>query len=937
MRASSIVSMLFFSVSAILFVSGLFTLDSNRRAPANRLFFALTSSITIWSCGMALSTIAADTVSSELWRRFSAVGWGSAYAFFLHFILIITDNSILRKWWDYSLLYLPAFITIFAFAIPNRLNPIPYVMNQTAYGWINVAQHNAWDWIFYIYYIGYTFTGLFLLYQWSRKTSDRQKRKNAYIVFFSIVAALIVGTFTDVILSSSFSNIPQVAPIIMLVPILSMYHVLQKGSLNISEGIDKKTSYLTLSISVLLYVILSAIQVTSPEKRDGLSQIPISEPVLRGIVVQTQNFISIYLALKENKPGYITSVVLNVFSLVGAVVFFVKTKLATPIPGIVSYIGVLIIVTLIKDYREKNSTYVKTINTQAVRERFFYNVFERAPVGIAIFRGTEFMIDEEFNDSNINPEYQRIVGRTKDELQSTDWVSITHPDDLEKDKKYFDQFVNGEMDSYSHEKRYIKPDGSEIWANVYISRFDGFGNNPADHISIIMDITERKQMEETLKYNNEHILLTGLYNRNVLEKVLNEDMNVPCGNRALVCVNLSGVYTLRLRYGYQYGQSMLKDISASLRSLCKSNYRLYNTTEYQFVYYLRGYDGEAELDDLCEKITDTVSTFLDVHGIGATVGILLIDESQPKDADTLLGKLMNTSEMAIKRGDSKPLYYSPDLDNQLARENEISQEITEIIEGTKVERLYMMFQPIIDIKLKKVCGFEALARLNSDKHGMVPPWEFISLAEKTNTINQLGKRIIALSLSFLKRLKQEGHNDISVSINISVIQILKPSFVSVLVEMINEMDLDPNRVSIELTESVFAAEITELNKVLNELRNIGVRIEIDDFGIGYSSFGRERDLNIDCMKIDRSFIERLSHLKPDQAITGDIIAMAHKLKQCVVAEGVEHKMQLDYLRIHNCDKVQGYLFSKPLSEDEALEFLVNQEDMLSVLLRDDET
>ena len=87
----------------------------------------------------------------------------------------------------------------------------------------------------------------------------------------------------------------------------------------------------------------------------------------------------------------------------------------------------------------------------------------------------------------------------------------------------------------------------------------------------------------------------------------------------------------------------------------------------------------------------------------------------------------------------------------------------------------MMFQPIIDIKLKKVCGFEALARLNSDKHGMVPPWEFISLAEKTNTINQLGKRIIALSLSFLKRLKQEGHNDISVSINISVIQILEPS------------------------------------------------------------------------------------------------------------------------------------------------------------------
>ncbi len=172
------------------------------------------------------------------------------------------------------------------------------------------------------------------------------------------------------------------------------------------------------------------------------------------------------------------------------------------------------------------------------------------------------------------------------------------------------------------------------------------------------------------------------------------------------------------------------------------------------------------------------------------------------------------------------------------------------------------------------------------------------------------------------------------TINTSVIQVLEPGFVEGLLGMISDLGLNPENLSIELTESVFVQELSEINNVTFKLRAAGIKVEIDDFGTGYSSIGRERDLLVDCMKIDKSFIDRLKELKPDKAITGDIISIAHKLGHCVVAEGVEFEEQLNYLRVKGCDRVQGYLFSKPLDEDCAIEFLANQENILSLLQKD---
>jgi len=133
--------------------------------------------------------------------------------------------------------------------------------------------------------------------------------------------------------------------------------------------------------------------------------------------------------------------------------------------------------------------------------------------------------------------------------------------------------------------------------------------------------------------------------------------------------------------------------------------------------------------------------------------------------------------------------------------------------------------------------------------------------------------------------------------------------------------LDPSHISLEITESVFTSNFQEVNTILGQLRHMGFQIALDDFGTGYSSFAREREMNINCLKVDKFFIDKLVDIHPHQAITGDIISMAHKLGHCVVAEGVEHKQQLDYLRHFKCDKVQGFLISRPLEEEQAIAFL----------------
>lgn len=688
-------------------------------------------------------------------------------------------------------------------------------------------------------------------------------------------------------------------------------------------------------------------------------------------------------------------------------------------------------------------------------EALFHSVFEQAPVGIAIIKNKGFTYQFDEDNMTMNSMFERILGRKSEELAQLEWPDITYPEDLQADMEQFSRFVRGEIDGYSLEKRYIRPDGSLIWANMIIASVVGklgpytmhlcllqdisarkaaeselkeserskavllshlpglayrcrndeswtmlyvsagcyklTGYQPeallnnrdvsyrdivvpeyCDLLSeewkkvlpshdflkceyeiitaqgerrwvmelgqgifsesgelealegIILDVSDRKRAENILKYNSEYDVWTGLHNRSFLENLLvTEQITKRNVKRALIGINLSTMHILSLTYGFQYSQGLIKRAADALNALSHVNRRLFYTYENRFVFYITGYKSRADLTAFYEDIIRILKTVLTAERIGGGIGILEIDAATETSPDRMLKSLLLASEKALSNieGNFSYSFFDEELEAQIVREEMIRLELIRVLEGKSGVRFYLQFQPIYEIKSERIVGFEALARLTSNQLGAITPTEFIPIAEKTKLIIPLGKEIIRQALRFLSRLGQNGDSEVTVAINISAIQILQAGFVEDLLFMIRKANVDAARICLELTESVFSARYHDINDILLLIKKHGIRIAIDDFGTGYSSFARERELNITCLKIDKFFIDKLLQVREEQAVTGDIISMAHKLGHCAIAEGVEQRRQFEYLKKHGCDMIQGFYISMPLDEKDALELL----------------
>jgi diguanylate cyclase (GGDEF)-like protein len=368
MSYPALFSILFFLVSVVSIVSGILVLLNNPKAPGNRCFFAIVIAISFWSVGLGFANIAPDAATCNTWRHFSAIGWGTIYAIVLHFFLIITGKkTILKKWWFYLFLYLPAIICLLAFAIPSSLNPNPYNLQRTEFGWVNVktiAEHNIWDWIFRVYYIGYSLIGLMLLLQWGRRASEYNIKMQARIMSLSFAAALVLASITDVLLGNFFAQLPQMAPIILLIPIVAIYHAIEKYGFILSEPAKGRTSYLRIIVSVTLYLVLTLMQAISSTSGRMVIIGGLTSTAFQGIITQFQVFIAIYLVLIEDRPGYITALLLNAGSIFSLTSFMIRQKTTLQLPGVVSYLGMLLVIVLIASYKRKTAAYIEKIDSQ---------------------------------------------------------------------------------------------------------------------------------------------------------------------------------------------------------------------------------------------------------------------------------------------------------------------------------------------------------------------------------------------------------------------------------------------------------------------------------------------------------------------------------------------------------------------------------------------
>jgi len=555
----------------------------------------------------------------------------------------------------------------------------------------------------------------------------------------------------------------------------------------------------------------------------------------------------------------------------------------------------------------------------------FDMLFDQAPVGISISHNWYPQGSDEAV-VRINPMYEQITGRTKEELVKLGWAKITHPDDLEEDLENFRRLQAGEIKDYSMEKRIIKPDGSVVWVSMIVAALSPMGKDQVNHICILQDISERMQMEMERKYLTEHDRLTGLYNRDYLVSLLDKDIKLKkqC-KKALIGIDLSKIHLLTVNYGFQYTQNLIKKTAEAFLQLCADNRLLFHIHENHFVFYIFDYRDRSELATFGKRIAATLESLFVTERIGGGIGIVEFAQDQgDENVDSLLRRLLITTERSGNPvgNEFEIRFYDEEVEALVNWERDVAEALDAVATGNPAnDYLYVMYQPIIDLKTGSVWGFEALARLKTDKLGLVPPVKFIPLAEKTKLILPIGEKVLVQVFRFLNRLKEQGYGDINVSVNISAIQLLQPDFPGRLFELMRQMQVNPNNVGIEITESVFASDYEHINIILGELKNAGIHIAIDDFGTGYSSLARERELIVDCVKIDKYFIDKLLDLDPSKAITSDIISMSHKMGHSTVAEGVENETQMQLLKEYSCDRIQGYLISEPLQEEEAIKFL----------------
>ena len=441
---------------------------------------------------------------------------------------------------------------------------------------------------------------------------------------------------------------------------------------------------------------------------------------------------------------------------------------------------------------------------------------------------------------------------------------------------------------------------------------------------IILDISDRKKIEDDLRYHNEHDSWTGLYNLKYLTRLLEIDtMDKGIEKQGLISINLSALQPLVMTHGFSYVQDLIKKTSEALELFVTDKSLVFRTYENRFVFYLKDYLNRRELVEFCYLIRNILKPILSIEGIGCGLGIIEINKDETVDINEVFKKLLISSEKALSNneGDFAICFYDTDMESEIIREEEVKQELYKIAMGKNDENLFLHYQPIIDLKSNKVSGFEALARIKSDNLGLISPMEFIPIAEKTKLIIPIGQRVIHKAFEFLKKLKDMGHTSVNLSINASLIEVLGNDFINNLLNIIYKMEINPNDICIEITESVLISNYGEINNVIAKLQDLGFNIAIDDFGTGYSSLARGEELRVNTIKIDKSFVDKLLVVKPEKSIVSDIISMIHKLGYIVVAEGVEDIRQWKYLQTAGCDKVQGYLISKPLIEEKAIEFL----------------
>lgn len=437
-----------------------------------------------------------------------------------------------------------------------------------------------------------------------------------------------------------------------------------------------------------------------------------------------------------------------------------------------------------------------------------------------------------------------------------------------------------------------------------------------DHIQNLSEELNKKKF--LISYDKD----TGLPNRLKITETVDQLIANDAKNKkfAVAFIDIDRFKLINDSFGHFVGDHIIVEIASRVKKHLGHNVFIGRFAGDKFTLILGEEYSTEKLLMLTNNILSTIQKPLQYEGqefvLSASIGVSFYPEDGV-DTQTVLKNADTAMNRAKKYGGNQTVFFASEMNEQIKYKFELENYLRRAIEK---EELFLLYQPVVDLHTGKIIGSEALIRWNHPIHGLIPPLEFIPIAEETGLIHEIGKWVLMEGCRQNKEWNDKGY-DIFISINVSVQQFLDPSFLHELHEALTISQMNPNLLHLELTESGMIDNVQKSIEIMNTIQQLGVKVSIDDFGTGYSSLSYLRNLPINTLKIDRSFINNFRSESADYSIVKAIITMGNGLSVNVVAEGVETFEQLVELKELNCDFAQGYYIERPVSPTNFIELI----------------
>ncbi len=449
---------------------------------------------------------------------------------------------------------------------------------------------------------------------------------------------------------------------------------------------------------------------------------------------------------------------------------------------------------------------------------------------------------------------------------------------------------------------------------------EGFMRSVASQLAQYL---RRKQAEKALRHVANHDALTGLASRPLLHERLAHAIQRATRTRSRVAVlfmDLDRFKHVNDSLGHSAGDALLRACAVRLRECVRVSDLVARFGGDEFVVVLEDVGDTSDVIAPLTKVLNRISAPVEVNACEllttASIGVSLFPDDG-EDAETLLMNADAAMYRAKEKGPGTYHFYSAQMNAQGQQRLSLESGLHRALER---EELFLVYQPKLDLATGHVTGVEALMRWNHPSLGMISPAQFIPIAEDTGLIESMGHWALEVACRAARRWQDEGH-PVQVSVNLSARQLNRPHLAQEVAKILDLARLAPGQLELEITESAVMRNPVRAAAQLQELRQLGVSLAIDDFGTGYSSLSYLQRFPLCTLKIDRSFVKDLPADEDAAGLTAGIIALAHRLRMTVVAEGVETIEQLGFLRANGCNQIQGFYLSKPIAADEMSRFL----------------